>query len=134
MGVSEDAPSLESVYKLVAYDGRPVMKLSTGKASTPGPKQVFRGEHGDVIGLRDETAPEGMEPLLVPVMRGGRRTHRESVAEARQRFESDLRLLPTTAKQTRNPVEVGVVRSPAAEELTMRVARKLIGRDQASEV
>src|SRR5947208_3091860 len=72
MGVSEDAPSLESVYKLVAYADRPVMKLSAGKATTPGAKQVFRGEHGDIIGLRDEPVPDGTEPLLIPVMCGGR--------------------------------------------------------------
>ncbi len=30
MGVSADAPSLDSAYKLVAYAGRPVMKLSPG--------------------------------------------------------------------------------------------------------
>src|SRR5204862_3187582 len=58
MGVSQDAPSLESVYKLVEYDGRPVMKLQTGKASSPGPKQVFRRAEGDVIGLRDEPPPD----------------------------------------------------------------------------
>ena len=33
--------------------------------------------HADIIGLRDETVPEGTNPLLVPVMSGGRRTHRE---------------------------------------------------------
>jgi len=33
MGVSADAPYLDSVYKLVAYGGRPVMKLSPGKAT-----------------------------------------------------------------------------------------------------
>src|SRR5438270_623442 len=92
MGVSADAPTLESVYKLVEYDGRPVMKLSTGKASTPGPKQVFRGAEADVIGLRDETPPADADALLVPVMERGRRIHRESIIEARQRFESDLRL------------------------------------------
>jgi len=140
MGVSEDAPSLESVYKLVAYDGRPVMKLSTGKATTPGPKQVFRGAQGtfnqmrDVIGLRDETVPEGTDALLVPVMRGGRRTHRETIAAARQRFESDLRLLPTPAVQLRNPVEVSVGLSPRAAALTTRISQELMGRDQASGV
>ena len=34
MGVSADAPYLDSAYKLVAYDGRPVMKLS--RARRPG--------------------------------------------------------------------------------------------------
>jgi nicotinate phosphoribosyltransferase len=134
MGVSEDAPSLESVYKLVAYDGRPVMKLQTGKATTPGPKQVFRGPAGDVIGLRDEAPPPGAEPLLIPVMQGGRRVHEESLDAARERFESDLNLLPTTVFQIRNPARVAVGLSPAAEALTTSVHNKLIGRDHASEV
>ena len=43
MGVSGDAPSLDSAYKLVAYDGRPVLKLSAGKMTMPGAKQVHRG-------------------------------------------------------------------------------------------
>src|SRR5437879_4300719 len=94
MGVSADAPSLESVYKLVAYDGRPVMKLSPGKATAPGPKQVFRGPDADVIALRDEPPPAGAETLLVAAMRGGQRTHVDSLAAARDRFAADLNLLP----------------------------------------
>ena len=43
MGVSADAPYLDSAYKLVAYAGRPVMKLSPGKVTQPGAKQVYRG-------------------------------------------------------------------------------------------
>ena len=39
----------------------------------PGAKQVFRGPAGDVLALRDEPAPPGYQPLLVPVMRGGQR-------------------------------------------------------------
>ena len=59
-GVSEDAPSSDMAYKLVCFDQRPVMKLSTGKVSLPGSKQVFRmrDEDGklsrDVIGLQDD--------------------------------------------------------------------------------
>ena len=54
MGVSADAPFLDSAYKLVTYAGRPVMKLSPGKATAPGAKQVYRGPDGDVVALRDE--------------------------------------------------------------------------------
>ena len=61
VGVSADAPSCDMVYKMVSYDGRPVMKLSEGKESLPAAKQVFR-QHGsdgmmssDVIGLSTET-------------------------------------------------------------------------------
>jgi nicotinate phosphoribosyltransferase len=134
MGVSEDAPSLESVYKLVEYDGRPVMKLQTGKASTPGPKQVFRGPTGDVIALRNEAPRAGTEPLLIPVMEGGRRIHHDSIGAARERFESDLTLLPETLFRIRNPARVDVTLSSAVDALTTSVHKKLIGRDHASEV
>lgn len=74
MGVPADAPYLDSVYNVVAYDERPVMKLSPAKITAPGAKQVFRRVEGpldDVLGPRDETMPAGRERLLVPVMRGG---------------------------------------------------------------
>src|SRR5262249_6657008 len=76
MGVSADAPYLDTVYKLVEYDGRPAMKLSTAKATPPGAKQIWRsgGDEGDVLGLRgDEPPAYGWNPLLEPVMRNGRR-------------------------------------------------------------
>ena len=71
LGVSADAPSVDSVYKLTEYDGRPTLKLSAGKATAPGRKQVWRGvspdgAHRDVLTLRDEPAPGEAEPLLVP--------------------------------------------------------------------
>ena len=36
LGVSADAPYIDAVYKLVEYDGRPVLKLSPAKATAPG--------------------------------------------------------------------------------------------------
>ncbi len=35
LGVSADSPFLDAAYKLVAFDGRPVLKLSAGKATLP---------------------------------------------------------------------------------------------------
>jgi len=78
MGVSDDAPALEIAYKLTAYAGEGRMKLSTGKASYPGLKQVFRDEDangraiGDTLGLASEDL-EGRK-LAECVMRGGVRT------------------------------------------------------------
>ena len=75
-----DAPALGAVYKLVEVerDGRsvPVIKLSAGKQTHPGRKQVWRvaasGEAShDVLGLAGERQ-EG-RPLLRCVMRDGRR-------------------------------------------------------------
>jgi nicotinate phosphoribosyltransferase len=42
MGISADAPALDTVYKLVEYDGRGRIKLSSRKATLPGRKQVYR--------------------------------------------------------------------------------------------
>jgi nicotinate phosphoribosyltransferase len=104
MGVSADAPYLDSAYKLVEYDGRPMLKLSAMKETAPGRKQVFRGAEGDTIGLRGEPVPHGHEPLLVPVMHGGRRTGpRRNLETARRLFEQDLRQVPEGALRIGDP-------------------------------
>jgi nicotinate phosphoribosyltransferase len=79
MDVSADQPYLDMSYKLVEYDGRPVLKSSAGKATWAGQKQVYRrlrsgeGFAGDVIALREEPAPPGaVEILLRSVMEHGR--------------------------------------------------------------
>ena len=118
MGVSADAPYLDSAYKLVECDGRPVMKLSAGKVTLPGAKQVYRGAAGDIIALRHEPAPPGSRPLLVPVMQDSRRlAPAEPVAAASQRCASGLRALPPGALALRNPAAVPVTVSPALARL-----------------
>jgi len=77
MGVARDAPSLDLAYKLCAYRGTGRMKLSRGKPVLPGRKQVFRTTREKVF--RGDTVARAQEqldgaPLLVPVMRNGRRT------------------------------------------------------------
>ncbi len=75
-GVSADAPWSDMAYKLVCFDGRPVMKLSPDKVSLPGGKQVFRTKDAngmfanDIIALDDEELPGG-SPLLEEVMKDG---------------------------------------------------------------
>jgi nicotinate phosphoribosyltransferase len=66
-------PAFSGVYKLAEIGGRPVLKISGSveKSTSPGRKQVWRRDDGDVIGLADE-ALEG-RALLEPVMTGGRR-------------------------------------------------------------
>jgi nicotinate phosphoribosyltransferase len=96
LGVSFDVPCLESVYKLVRYNGRPVMKLSTGKRTLPGEKQVWRGAGGDVLGLREEDLPG--ERLLGQVMRAGTRVGEAGTIEAaRLRLERELPAVPAEA-------------------------------------
>jgi len=129
MGTSEDAPSLESVYKLVAYDGRPVMKLSAGKATAPGAKQIFRGPDGDVVGLREEPTPAGSEPVLEPVMRDGvRLSAPEPLERIRSRFDADLVALPEEARRLRGPISRSVHLSTAATNLAKSVQSHLARR------
>ena len=100
MEVSADAPYLDMAYKLVAVDGRPTMKLSTGKATWPGPKQVWRSVcaeciDGDVLATADEdTPPAGATPLLFPVMDRGRRSTAQSLTAARERCARQRVMLP----------------------------------------
>src|SRR5271157_5681666 len=132
MGVSADAPYLDSAYKLVSYDGRPVMKLSAGKTSPPGAKQVYRGPDGDVLALRDEPPPPGHQPLLVPVMRQGQRVSApELLTAAVQRCRADLAWLPLTARALRDPVPVPVRISEQLKTLQDQVTRDLRRRTAA---
>jgi nicotinate phosphoribosyltransferase len=121
MGISSDAPSLDSAYKLVEYDGRPVMKLSPGKEHAPGAKQIHRRPRfgGDLLAGRHEAAPAGTFPLLRPVMRGGRRVADPERLEALSaRLDAQLAILPEPVMDLRNPVPLAVDRSPALRHVT----------------
>ncbi len=138
MGVSADHPYLDTAYKLVWYQGRPVMKLSRGKVNAPGRKQVFRRARpfGDLIGLYDEKAPPGRQPLLEPVMVGGsRRAERPSLEEIRARFKSDLDRLPPAARSVASPRAPAARSSEALQKLMQETRRRLVaGARTASSV
>jgi nicotinate phosphoribosyltransferase len=97
--VSADAPFLDMAYKLVELDGRPTFKLSKGKATLPGPKQLWRVSEGglyahDVLELAEAPGPSGGAPLLREVMRSGRRTSTDTLAEARAHAAAERARLP----------------------------------------
>ena len=130
-GVSADAPGSDMAYKLVCYDGRPVMKLSEGKAYRPGAKQVFRlmdtgGMFSrDVIGTEDEE-PVGGTRLLEEVMAGGSRTAPSpSLDEIRERFHQDFVRLDQRFKSLTNPPHYPVAVSPSLERLTAKVQQSI---------
>lgn len=137
MGVSADAPFLDSVYKLVSYEGRPVMKLSPAKITAPGAKQVFRrltGPLDDVIGLREESVPPSREPLLVPVMREGRRLDDGSdLRSAREHFERDLERVPEGARRIGLPDQILARRSGRLKDLIARTERSLASEGSRTE-
>lgn len=136
VGVSADAPYLDSAYKLVEYDGRPAMKLSSAKVTAPAPKQVFRRPgRPDVIGLSDEEPPDGATPLLCTVMRGGRRTGApDTLADARARFEADVATLPSAARRIHDPQPPLPVTSQRLAALTDDVRRSIEQRGGARAV
>jgi len=137
VGTSADAPYLDATYKLVEYDGRPVMKLSTGKATWPGRKQVYRARTlDDVVATRGEPPPEGAQPLLEPVMlRGGRVARQRApfavVADAHRRWVTDLDGLPEPVRRLRDPEPPTPRCSPALDALTARVHDELLPRTGA---
>ena len=71
------APALDCAYKLQEYASLPRRKRSTGKATWPGRKQVWRryDEDGRMRAdmLSAENDRQEGEPLILPVMARGRR-------------------------------------------------------------
>jgi nicotinate phosphoribosyltransferase len=127
---SSDAPCLDAVYKLQEYGGAARRKRSTGKATWPGRKQVWRQINGsgkfarDTVGLVDET--HSGTPLLAEVMRAGRRVGpAPALGAVRRQCASQLAALP--AELTRldgdasppYPVEI----SPRIRALAAQVDR-----------
>jgi nicotinate phosphoribosyltransferase len=125
MGVAADAPFLDLAYKLVELEGRPVLKLSEGKATLPGRKQVWRahGEH-DILGL--DGGETGGEPLLREVMRDGRATWSEPLEVSRERAHREREALPPAVRAlAAAPYEVRI--HPALAALRDRVAAEAAG-------
>lgn len=127
LGTSADAPSIGGVYKLVEDEKGYRVKLSTGKATLPGRKQVWRrldaeGQPvGDLLALADEPGPPEATPLLVDVMRQGRRTWTESLDESRRRCTERLASLPDELRGLDDGVAYHVALSPALEALRARM-------------
>jgi nicotinate phosphoribosyltransferase len=122
---------------MVQYAGRPVLKLSSGKISLAGIKQVFRlkDERGllrkDLIGLHDESVPEA-EPLLREVMKEGKRLlPPEPLDVIRERFLEEFGRLPERYRKLRGAKKYPVEATPRLlalqEEVTREVRRKELG-------
>jgi nicotinate phosphoribosyltransferase len=135
MGASADGPFTDMAFKLVQYDGRPVLKLSSEK-------QVFRTTRDgriieDTIALRNEKR-DG-EPLLKPVMRGGKRlTSQESLGTIRERFRVEFAALDDAYKALNNPREFPVRLGPdlkkKQEEAIHDVIEKEVEESRVTEI
>lgn len=126
LAVASDAPALETAYKLVELDGRAVRKLSAGKITWAGAKQVWRRPGGDLLCLSSEAAPTNdSEALLLGVMEGGRRLEGGDAygapwdpAAAAARLDSDLSWLPADGLRLSDPRPPAVLPSPDLMALT----------------
>ncbi len=130
LGTSRDSPSLGGVYKLVEDDMGPRIKLSEGKVTLPGRKQVYRVLDGkgmwvkDVIALEEEAPPAGSYPLLVKVMERGEVVYEPpSLRDVQARCAQAMSRLPQGYKELKPypeeeiPVEV----SPYLDALTAKL-------------
>jgi len=93
--------SMSTVYKLVWLEDTAAparMKLSDGKMTWPGRKQVarFNDWSSDLVLLEQESIPAGASPLLTLVMRDGEVTdqHRPTFSQLRERAARNLAELP----------------------------------------
>ena len=132
VGVSADAPWTDCAYKLVEYDGRATLKLSSDKQSLPGPKQVYRTRDAggrylrDTICRADEEAPESdAKPLLVDVMEDGKRLRaHELLLHLRERFAAEFLHLSDDHKSLESPTEYEVEISPGLQELYRQASKQ----------
>jgi nicotinate phosphoribosyltransferase len=130
LAVSGDAPALDIVYKLTEFGGEGRVKLSVGKRSLPGRKQIFRNYDGgvavgDVIARAEETLPG--TPLLRPVMQNGVRViPAESIEAIRDRCRTELARMPEDIRRMgRTSRSYSVTISPALDALDREVRENI---------
>jgi nicotinate phosphoribosyltransferase len=128
---SSDVASLDCVYKLQEYAGLSRRKRSTGKATWPGRKQVWRsyGPDGrmaaDVLSV--ESDEHNGEPLIEPVMQGGKRlAPSPPLATLRERAARDLARLPESLQRLQPgatyPVQIGERLLRLMDEVDVRLS------------
>ena len=135
MGTSQDAPSLDVVYKInevTNEDGEflPTMKLSKGKVTYPGRKQVFRIQDKkgrfikDILGLEKEEIKGA--PLLKKVVHKGQIIYRlPSLEQIRSFSKENLSRLPDNLKEVYPKYTYPVLISPQLKRLRQALAHKL---------
>jgi len=136
MGTSADKPYVDVIYKLcetMNADGSfaPIMKLSEGKVTLPGRKQVYRFKDAngnfekDMIALADEKV-DG-EPLMVKVMEKGEITYDlPSLSDIRATAAENVSRLPEKYKMVTGAPEYPVELSQDLEKLIRKLKKKIL--------
>ena len=130
LATSSDVPALDCAYKLQEYAGLPRRKHSSGKATWPGRKQVWRQYapdgrlSGDIISLETDKQPG--QPLIEKVMQGGRRIRPSpALTEIRDRAARNLEQLPESLRRLEANASYPVKVADALIALTDEVDRRL---------
>lgn len=133
---SSDVPALDCAYKLQEYAGRPRRKLSSGKATWPGRKQVWRrfGPDGrmcgDVLSVADDD--HAGEPLIQPVMTAGRRlSGQESSSAIRARAAANIEAMPAVLRQLEQDGTYAVTVADRLVQLAKEVDNRLAKQELA---
>ncbi|MGB6399460.1 MAG: nicotinate phosphoribosyltransferase [Bradyrhizobium sp.] len=134
---SSDVPALDCAYKLQEYAGLPRRKHSSGKATWPGRKQVWRqyGPDGRMAGdiISVETDKQSGDPLIEMVMQGGRRIRPSpALSDIRACAARNLELLPEPLRQLEVDASYPVKVADALIDLTKQVDSRLAGQKLAS--
>lgn len=124
---------VNGVYKLVEINGIPTMKESSGKATYPGRKQIFRhlqdGQWtGDILGLADEpmTSADHLQPLMQCVMQAGKRLYSpEPLSTIRDRTTRTVAQLPPAVRAVQDPMAIAPHLSAALQTLTEETRARL---------
>lgn len=126
MDTSSDVPYLDCAYKLQEYAGKARRKRSEGKQTWPGRKQVYRNYDADgrmswdIVTLEEDIHPG--EPLLISVMRGGRRLAAAATLEdVRSHAAASLARLPEPLRRLQEPHDYRVEIARALHELAKQV-------------
>lgn len=129
MITAKPVAAIGGVYKLVADNDGAKIKLSEGKRTLPGLKQVYRltgldGKFaGDTISIEGEAA-EGT-PLLEQVVRNGKRVNaRRSIAEIRQYALENVAMLPDYLKDVRVNQQYNVAESKGLQNIVGELTRR----------
>lgn len=135
MGTSADAPSLDVIYKISEVtdengDFLPTMKLSKGKRTYPGRKQVFRirDKRGmfvkDILALEEEKSKG--TPLLIKVIDKGKVVYKiPSLDKLRLSLEENLSKFNASLQDVKAQYKYPVIVGPGLTKLMLNLANQL---------
>lgn len=145
MGTSSDIPYSDVIYKISSItdaQGRflPTMKLSEGKRTYPGRKQVYRrfdssGKFkGDILAVEGERL-EGARPLLKKVMNKGKIIYKSpSLKETQKYCLNDISNLHDKYKCIEKPSRYPVITSQGLKNLVAQIKSDILTKSKFIDV